>query len=75
MKERLIIIFCILSILTLYTNLQCTTEQPGIIVYKHANFEGASKFIPIGQNFGNLRTVDWNDKISSIKLRLRPEAV
>ncbi len=50
------------------TYLESVEEIPGVIIYKHANFQGMNKFIPIGQNYNSLRSIKWNDKISSIKL-------
>jgi len=43
-------------------------EGPGIIIYRHADFRGASLFIPAGQRIQDLNQSGWNDKISSIEL-------
>ena len=43
-------------------------EGPGVYLYKHANFKGSRIFIRAGRNIRSLRSMGWNDKVSSIEL-------
>jgi hypothetical protein len=43
-------------------------DGPGVYLYKHANFRGSRVFIRAGRNIRNLRSLGWNDKVSSIEL-------
>lgn len=67
--NKTIISFLVIFILFLSSiTLKGSEDYTGITVYKHANFQGPYKFIPIGQNIRSLRDFNFNDKISSIKL-------
>ena len=68
MKKKLLPILLVIILFSMSMYLESTQETPGIIIYKHANFQGMIKFIPIGQSYSSLRTIKWNDKISSIRL-------
>ncbi len=42
--------------------------EPGVILYKHANFRGSSLFVEVNRNIKDLQREGWNDEISSIEL-------
>ncbi len=68
MNKTIISLLVIFILLLSSITLMGSAETTGITVYKHANFQGPYKFIPIGQNIRSLRDLNFNDKISSIKL-------
>ncbi len=43
-------------------------DGPGVILYKHAEFKGSKIFIKAGKNIKDLKSMGWNDMISSIEL-------